>query len=100
MWRRGRRRRRKIRKAEEKNAMPEVKRRRWTLVLPLIALCATASEASAQDACKTMRKVNVGVAVAPPNVVHTAPYVAKALGYFAKFCIDADIIQFEGGQSQ
>jgi ABC-type nitrate/sulfonate/bicarbonate transport system substrate-binding protein len=47
-----------------------------------------------------MRKINVGVSVAPPNVVHTTPYVAKALGYFAKRCIDANIIQFEGGQSQ
>jgi ABC-type nitrate/sulfonate/bicarbonate transport system substrate-binding protein len=44
-----------------------------------------------------LRKVNVGVAVAPPNVVHTAPYVAKALGFFAKHCIDANIIQFDGG---
>jgi ABC-type nitrate/sulfonate/bicarbonate transport system substrate-binding protein len=40
------------------------------------------------------------VAVAPPNVVHTAPYIAKALGFFAKRCIDVNIIQFEGGQSQ
>jgi ABC-type nitrate/sulfonate/bicarbonate transport system substrate-binding protein len=47
-----------------------------------------------------MRKINVGVSVAPPNVVHTSPYVAKALGYFAKRCIDANIVQFEGGQSQ
>src|SRR6476646_1545038 len=52
--------------------------------------------ASAAD-CPAMRKVNVGVAVAPPNVVHTAPYVAKALGFFAKRCIDANIIQFDGG---
>jgi ABC-type nitrate/sulfonate/bicarbonate transport system substrate-binding protein len=37
--------------------------------------------------------------VAPPNVVHTSPYVAKALGFFAKRCIDANIVQFEGGQS-
>ena len=44
-----------------------------------------------------MRKINIGVAVAPPNVVHTAPYVAKALGFFAKRCIDANIIQFDGG---
>src|SRR5947209_18957000 len=54
------------------------------------------SSASAQS-CPTMRKINVGVAVAPPNVVHTAPYVAKALGFFAKHCIDANIIQFDGG---
>jgi ABC-type nitrate/sulfonate/bicarbonate transport system substrate-binding protein len=47
-----------------------------------------------------MRKINIGVSVAPPNVVHTSPYVAKALGYFAKRCIDANIVQFEGGQSQ
>jgi ABC-type nitrate/sulfonate/bicarbonate transport system substrate-binding protein len=32
-------------------------------------------------------------------VVHTSPYVAKELGYFAKRCIDATIVQFEGGQS-
>ena len=57
------------------------------------------SSASAQN-CAAPRKINIGVAVAPPNVVHTAPYVAKALGLFAKHCIDADIIQFEGGQSQ
>lgn len=55
-----------------------------------------ASPAAAQN-CATMRKINVGVAVAPPNVVHTAPYVAKALGFFAKRCIDATIIQFDGG---
>ena len=50
--------------------------------------------------CPTMRKINIGVSVAPPNVVHTSPYVAKALGFFAKRCIDANIVQFEGGQSQ
>ena len=46
-----------------------------------------------------MRKINIGVSVAPPNVVHTSPYVAKELGFFAKRCIDATIVQFEGGQS-
>jgi ABC-type nitrate/sulfonate/bicarbonate transport system substrate-binding protein len=67
-----------------------------------LALAAGSDAASAQTApnCSTMRKVNVGVSVAPPNVVHTSPYVAKALGYFAKRCIDANIVQFEGGQSQ
>jgi ABC-type nitrate/sulfonate/bicarbonate transport system substrate-binding protein len=52
------------------------------------------------QSCPTMRKINIGVSVAPPNVVHTSPYVAKELGFFAKRCIDANIIQFEGGQSQ
>src|SRR6266436_3829487 len=63
-----------------------------------LVVSVTAQPASAQS-CPTMRKVNIGVSVAPPNVVHTSPYVAKELGYFAKRCIDANIIQFEGGQS-
>jgi len=66
-------------------------------VAAIMALLGTEA-ASAQD-CKTMRKINVGVSVAPPNVVHTSPYVAKELGFFAKYCIDVNIIQFEGGQS-
>jgi NitT/TauT family transport system substrate-binding protein len=72
------------------------------LAWPLMMLGCMVAQAAAQGApnCPTMRKVNVGVSVAPPNVVHTSPYVAKALGYFAKRCIDANIIQFEGGQSQ
>ena len=71
-------------------------------VLVAAAIIGGVSSASAQPApnCPTMRKINVGVSVAPPNVVHTSPYVAKGLGLFAKRCIDANIIQFEGGQSQ
>jgi len=38
--------------------------------------------------------------VAPPNVIHTVPFVARGLGLFAKHCIDANIVQFEGGLSQ
>ena len=68
---------------------------RW-LVAAAIALASLVSPASAQN-CPAMRKINVGVAVAPPNVVHTAPYVAKALGLFAKHCVEANIIQFDGG---
>jgi NitT/TauT family transport system substrate-binding protein len=56
-----------------------------------------ATSALAQTCTGPMRKINIGVAVAPPNVVHTAPFVAKALGFFAKRCIDANIIQFDGG---
>jgi ABC-type nitrate/sulfonate/bicarbonate transport system substrate-binding protein len=55
-------------------------------------------DASAQT-CPAMRKISIGVSVAPPNVVHTSPYVAKDLGFFAKRCIEPNIIQFEGGQS-
>jgi NitT/TauT family transport system substrate-binding protein len=73
------------------------------ITLLSLAACVTlgAGEAAAQTApnCPAMRKINIGVSVAPPNVVHTAPYIAKELGYFAKRCIEANIIQFEGGQS-
>jgi ABC-type nitrate/sulfonate/bicarbonate transport system substrate-binding protein len=72
-----------------------------TAVLVLAgAFAATGASAQSAPNCPSMRKINVGVSVAPPNVVHTAPYVAKALGFFAKRCIDANIVQFEGGQSQ
>src|SRR5674476_1164603 len=57
-----------------------------------------AADAGTPD-CKEMRKINVGVSTTPPNVVHTTPFVAKALGLFAKHCIDATILQFEGGGS-
>lgn len=66
----------------------------------LAAADAGLTVALAQDGkCSVMRKINIGVAVAPPNVVHTAPYTAKALGLFEKRCVDANIVQFEGGQS-
>ena len=74
-------------------------RRAPALVL-LAGLAVVSQSAFAQTPnCPTMRKISIGVSVAPPNVVHTAPYVAKDLGYFAKRCIDANIIQFEGGGS-
>jgi len=57
------------------------------------------SGTQADAACASMRKINIGVSVSPPNVVHTTPYVAKELGLFAKHCIDANIIQFDGGGS-
>jgi ABC-type nitrate/sulfonate/bicarbonate transport system substrate-binding protein len=62
-----------------------------------IVAAVIAAPALAQTCSGPLRKINVGVAVAPPNVVHTAPYIAKALGFFAKRCIDANIIQFDGG---
>lgn len=81
-------------------------RHRWILGLPLAAVCIFAADSATREAaalnppnCPTMRKINIGVSVAPPNVVHSTPYVAKALGYFAKRCIDATVVQFEGGQS-
>src|SRR5215470_6794894 len=77
--------------------------KRWTslLLLATAGAALSASDALAQNApnCAAMRKINIGVSVAPPNVVHTSPYIAKELGFFAKRCIDANIIQFEGGQS-
>ena len=54
--------------------------------------------AQATTACpQGLRKLDIGISVSPPNVVHTSPYVAKALGYFAKHCVDANIVEFNGG---
>jgi ABC-type nitrate/sulfonate/bicarbonate transport system substrate-binding protein len=62
--------------------------------------CGLAAPAAAEEGCSgPMRKLNVSISVTPPNVVHTPPFVAKALGYFAKHCIDANLMQFEGGAS-
>jgi NitT/TauT family transport system substrate-binding protein len=76
---------------------------RPTLALFALAACVLVIDgAVAQNApgCTgPMRKINVGISVTPPNVAHTTPYVAKALGLFAKHCIDANIMQFDGGQS-
>ena len=65
--------------------------------IAFIIAAAVAAPAAAQTCSGPMRKINVGVPVAPPNVVHTAPFIAKALGFFARRCIDANIIQFDGG---
>jgi NitT/TauT family transport system substrate-binding protein len=64
-----------------------------------LAIVDAASRGAGAQGCSAMRKINIGVSVAPPNVVHTSPYVAKELGFFAKRCIEPNIIQFEGGQS-
>jgi NitT/TauT family transport system substrate-binding protein len=64
-------------------------------------LVAGAAPTAAPATCNgQLRKITLGVAVAPPNVVHTSPFVARGLGFFAKRCIDANIVQFEGGLSQ
>src|SRR6202158_6271198 len=64
-----------------------------------VAIADAAARDAAAQSCPTIRKITIGVSVAPPNVVHTSPYVAKELGFFAKRCIEANIVQFEGGQS-
>src|SRR5580658_3871596 len=65
-----------------------------------VLLALGTSEAAAQANCAAMRRIDIGISVAPPNVVHTSPYVALELGYFTRHCIDANIIQFDGGESQ
>ena len=50
--------------------------------------------AQAKAPCKEMRKIKIGVSVAPPNVVHTPVYVARDLGIFKSRCIDAEIVEF------
>src|SRR5262245_41156680 len=84
---------------ERRHAMSNRYRPRPLLPLLAGALALADATAAVAQTCPVMRKINVGVSVAPPNVVHTAPYVAKELGFFAKRCIDANIIQFEGGAS-
>jgi ABC-type nitrate/sulfonate/bicarbonate transport system substrate-binding protein len=70
-----------------------------SLLSAVLASTLLASAAAAQSCNGAPRKMNVGVSVSPPNVVHTTAYVAKELGFFAKHCIDANIIQFDGGSS-
>ncbi|HXF75222.1 MAG TPA: ABC transporter substrate-binding protein [Methylomirabilota bacterium] len=66
-------------------------------------LCAVAgtglAHAQAPAPCKEMRKIKIGVSVSPPNVVHTPVYIAQKLGLFARRCIEAEIVEFEGGAS-
>ena len=71
-----------------------------TLLAIFAAVSITAPVAAqTKPACKEMRKVKLGAPVSPPNVVHTSPFVARALGIFASHCIDAEIVEFEGGLS-
>ena len=63
------------------------------------ALFGAAAGAQAADCPNGLRDLNIGVSVVPPNVVHTTPYIAKSLGLFEKYCINANIIAFEGGSS-
>lgn len=65
------------------------------------SVAARAQDASAVPAhcAGKMRPLSVGVSVVPPRVVHTVPYVAKGLGLYAKYCIDATILAFEGASS-
>jgi NitT/TauT family transport system substrate-binding protein len=67
--------------------------------LPWIVCGIGPATAQTKAPCKEMRKVKFGVSVSPPNVVHTPIYVARDLGIFARHCIDAEIIEFEGGAS-
>jgi NitT/TauT family transport system substrate-binding protein len=77
--------------------MPTLRTNSVIGAIAFIIAAAIAAPASAQSCNGPTRKINVGVPVAPPNVVHTAPFIAKALGFFARRCVDANIIQFDGG---
>lgn len=61
---------------------------------------ATTVKAQPKPNCPNgMRPLQIGISVVPPKVVHTTPYIAKELGFFEKYCIDATITPFEGGSS-
>ncbi len=77
--------------------MPTLRQHTMIGAAALVLATLAAPASFAQSCSGPLRKINIGVAVAPPNVVHTAPYIAKALGFFAKRCIDATVIQFDGG---
>src|SRR6516162_10221749 len=82
--------------------MPHISHSRASLYAAAVASLNifTTAATAADTACNgPLRKINVGVSVSPPNVVHTTVYVAKELGLFAKHCIDANVIQFDGGSS-
>jgi NitT/TauT family transport system substrate-binding protein len=70
---------------------------------PAAAAQPGASQPAAADqggqACTTPQKIKLGVAVTPPNVVHTSPFVGRDLGLFAARCLDVEIVEFEGGLS-
>ena len=71
------------------------------ILLFLAAIVCSVDPAAAQGKapCKEVRKVKLGVPVSPPNVVHTPVFVARELGIFASHCIEAEIVEFEGGLS-
>ncbi len=72
------------------------------LALATLAMAFRFDAAQSQNAppnCAQMRPLQLGAPAAPPAVVHTTPYIAKELGFFARRCIDASILAFDGGQS-
>ena len=71
----------------------------WFLALAWMVFNVGTAAAQTKAPCKEVRKIRLGVAVSPPNVVHTPVYVARALGIFAEHCIEAEIVEFEGGAS-
>src|SRR5262245_25804018 len=71
-------------RAHQEGKRTMLKRSTTLLLLATTCVALGASDALAQNApnCTAMRKINIGVSVAPPNVVHTSPYIAKELGFF------------------
>src|SRR5712692_7761834 len=86
---------------EEMRGSPIFLMRAPIMLLALSWLVANVDTVAAQAKapCKEMRKVKLGVSVSPPNVVHTPIYVARDLGIFKSHCIEAEIVEFEGGAS-
>jgi len=84
-----------------RNSFDFARRVTWIMLVALTWAIGGVGSAAAQatNPCKEMRKVKLGVSVSPPNVVHTPIYVAKSLGIFARHCIEAEIVEFEGGAS-
>lgn len=62
-------------------------------------ISAQTAPAAVPECNSKMRKTSVAVSTVPPAVIHTVPYVAQALGIFAKHCLDVHIVEVEGGRS-
>jgi NitT/TauT family transport system substrate-binding protein len=84
----------------------------WCVALLLLAGCGGPAAASAppslpkpavpasQGPCSgPMRKLTIGLSTIPSTAVEAPPFVAKSLGLFARRCIDAEIVGFDGGGS-
>jgi ABC-type nitrate/sulfonate/bicarbonate transport system substrate-binding protein len=87
--------------ADNRNGLFFAARAALMIIVALTLVIADNGSATAQAKapCKEMRKIKLGVSVSPPNVVHTPIYVAHSLGIFARHCIEAEIVEFEGGAS-
>lgn len=69
---------------------------RWLGAL-LVAIAMVTAQGGLLGAQAPPKKLQLAMAVTPPNLVHIPPYLAKDLGYFKEEGLAVEIISFEGG---